>query len=253
MLRARMQMCMEEKTSCWLRREDGERISGADLQVPFEGLELFHEVLPGGEDMEMEILAQLQAWPWQPSQSGRWKQDFGPKANFKKQQVKVPETWKGFPAWSHQLLSNLLCRSETLQSFEAVECLSLWYDADRGANHALHVDDLWLWGDRILGVSMQSASVFTFYDPVNQVVVRVPLPRRSAYLISGRVRVDWQHGLLAEDISGPRVAITFRELTEAVASSELGQLALERAKLVACRPEDDSEKRTDCSPESGKR
>ena len=22
---------------------------------------------------------------------------------------KVPETWKGFPAWSHQLLSNLLC------------------------------------------------------------------------------------------------------------------------------------------------
>ncbi|CAE7217381.1 nmad-1, partial [Symbiodinium sp. CCMP2456] len=97
-----------------LRSPDVERAKQR-YSVPFEGLELFHEVLPGGEDMEMEILAQLQAWPWQPSQSGRWKQDFGPKANFKKQQVKVPETWKGFPSWSHQLLSSLLCRSETLQ------------------------------------------------------------------------------------------------------------------------------------------
>lgn len=40
-----------------------------------------------------QILVTLQSWPWQPSQSGRWKQDFGPKANFKKQQVKLPDTW----------------------------------------------------------------------------------------------------------------------------------------------------------------
>ena len=36
----------------------------------------------------------MQSWPWQPSQSGRWKQDVGPKANFKKQQVKLPEAWR---------------------------------------------------------------------------------------------------------------------------------------------------------------
>ena len=41
-----------------------------------------------------QILETLQSWPWQPSQSGRWKQDFGPKANFKKQQVKLPEAWR---------------------------------------------------------------------------------------------------------------------------------------------------------------
>ena len=61
-----------------------------------------------------------------------------------------------------------------------LRCLSLWYDFERGASHALHVDDLWLWGPRILGVSLQSPSVFTFFDPANAVCVRVPLPRRSA-------------------------------------------------------------------------
>ncbi|CAK8988753.1 DNA N6-methyl adenine demethylase (N6-methyl adenine demethylase 1) [Durusdinium trenchii] len=185
--------------------------------------------------MERQILQSLQSWPWQPSQSGRWKQDFGPKANFKKQQVKIPETWEGFPSCSHQLLELLRGKTETLRDFEAVECLSLWYDSDRGASHALHVDDLWLWGQRIVGVSLQSPSIFTFFDPVNSVCVRVPLPQRSAYLINGRVRVDWQHGILAEDIWGPRVAMTFRELTEPMAQTELGRQALERAKLPGAR------------------
>eukprot|EP00434_Breviolum_minutum_P012230 symbB.v1.2.010785.t1/scaffold707.1/size170859/6 len=37
---------------CKLRREDGQMISGSDLPVAFEGLELFEEVLLGGEEME---------------------------------------------------------------------------------------------------------------------------------------------------------------------------------------------------------
>ena len=94
-------------------------ISGSDLPVAFEGLELFEEVLLGGEEMERQILVTLQSWPWQPSQSGRWKQDFGPKANFKKQQVKLPETWQGFPRWSHELLQGMLEKTSTLKTFEA--------------------------------------------------------------------------------------------------------------------------------------
>jgi len=215
---------------CKLRREDGQIISGSDLPVAFEGLELFEEVLLGGEEMERQILVTLQSWPWQPSQSGRWKQDFGPKANFKKQQVKLPETWQGFPRWSHELLQGMLEKTSTLETFEAVECLSLWYDAERGASHALHVDDLWLWGERILGISLQSASIFTFFEPKHEICVRVPLPRRSAYLINGKVRVDWQHGILAEDITGPRVAITYRELTPEITATEIGRMALERAR-----------------------
>lgn len=114
-----------------------------------------------------------------------------------------------------------------------VRCLSLLYDSKRGANHALHVDDLWLWGPRILGVSLKSDAFFTFFEPSNEILVRVKLRRRSAYLINGLCRVHWQHGLLAEDILGPRVAITFRELTEEVAASDLGREALQRARMVA--------------------
>ena len=44
---------------------------------------------------------------------------------------------------------------------------------------------------RIVGVSLQSPSIFTFFDPVNSVCVRVPLPQRSAAWCAvgaGRVR-----------------------------------------------------------------
>ncbi|CAE8667278.1 unnamed protein product, partial [Polarella glacialis] len=164
-------------------------------------------------------------------------QDFGPKANFKGKKIKVPETWDGFPRCASDLLGQILERSPTLEGFDAAECLSLWYDLDRGASHALHVDDVWLWGERIIGVTLQSPSVFTFYHPGTQVAVRVPLGRRSAYLISGRARFDWQHGILAEDIVGPRIAMTFRELTPELAETDMGQLVLQRAKGCAVPPE----------------
>ena len=53
-------------------------------------------------------------------------QDFGPKANFKKQQVKIPETWKGFPSWSQQLLSNLLCSPSASAPRSRDECGRSW-------------------------------------------------------------------------------------------------------------------------------
>ena len=131
----------------------------------------------------------------------------------------------------------IFCQKDTDQTKHIMNintrCLSLLYDSKRGANHALHVDDLWLWGPRIVGVSLLSDSFFTFFEPQNEVYVRVRLPRRSAYLINGTVRTQWQHGILAEDILKPRLAITFRELTEELAESALGREALQRARMVA--------------------
>ncbi|CAJ1458883.1 unnamed protein product [Effrenium voratum] len=53
-----------------LRGESGEVVSGRELPLPFDGLQLFEEVM--SEDAEREVLAAVQRWPWQPSQSGRW-------------------------------------------------------------------------------------------------------------------------------------------------------------------------------------
>jgi len=210
--------------------EEGHIISQDELQVPFEGFECIQEVVRGGVAAEASILQEIEAWPWQPSQSGRWKQDFGPRANFKKQLVKVPDNWHGFPKYAREILNHVRGRSAKLTDFEPVECLLLKYETERGANHALHIDDTWLWGERIVGVSLASSSVFTFYEPVGDVAVRVILPPRSAYIISGCVRFDWHHGIFIEDIEGTRVALTFRELTQELAATEVGQLAMLRAQ-----------------------
>eukprot|EP00933_Yihiella_yeosuensis_P047271 TRINITY_DN43023_c0_g1_i1.p1 TRINITY_DN43023_c0_g1~~TRINITY_DN43023_c0_g1_i1.p1 ORF type:complete len:308 (-),score=66.86 TRINITY_DN43023_c0_g1_i1:15-917(-) len=231
--------------TCTLRSDDGRTVSGDELPVPFTGLYFLEEVLEDGEKGEEALLAELEAWPWQPSQSGRWKKDFGPRANFKKRAVKVPTDWKGFPPLIRQTLDKIVSSCDVLEGFHAAESLALKYDHDRGANHALHIDDLWLWGERIIGVSLQSESVFTFYDQNNQIAVRIPLPRRSAYIISGRARFDWQHGLLSEDIVGPRIAITYRELTQELEETETGKIVLARAQCIASAPSI-----TECTPDS---
>lgn len=214
---------------------DGRRQRPEDLPVPLQGLYLLEDVV-SDEAAELEILRTLESWPWQPSQSGRWKQDFGPKANFKKKLVKIPAAWRGFPAFAHELLGTMASRCAALHDFQTAECLSLRYDKDRGANHDFHIDDTWLWGERIIGVSLQSPAFFTFYEPTSDLAVQVLLPRRSAYVLSGSARFRWQHGLLADDIEGTRIAMTFRELTPELAATQAGQEVLERAKGVVDVP-----------------
>lgn len=211
---------------------DGRVLRLDELPVPLHGFEVFLDVIED-EAEEAGILKEIEAWPWEPSQSGRWKQDFGPRANFKRQLIKVPDTFQGLPRYGHELLKRVVGRNAALEGFQPVECLLLRYEEERGANHDFHVDDTWLWGERIVGVTLGSPTVFTLYDPASHLAVRVPLPQRSAYLISGSARYEWQHGILAEDIRGVRTAITFRELTRETADTDLGRLALARAAATA--------------------
>lgn len=232
---ARASLGFDDEGEAVLRFDDGRVERARSLPTPFEGFELLRDLVEDPEE-EAALLQEMEAWPWRPSQSGRWKQDFGPKANFKKRLVKVPEDWQGLPSYAHRLLRRLRARCGLLGDFDVAEFLSLLYDPDEGANHALHVDDVWLWGERIVGVSLRGAATFTFYDPVGQIEVRVPLPRRSAYVLSGAVRFKWQHGILDGDIESPRVALTFRELTPEIAATEQGQVALARAQGLATAP-----------------
>ena len=48
------------------------------------------------EDEETQLLADLDVLPWDMSQSGRRKQNFGPRANFNKRKAKVGQ-FAGFP------------------------------------------------------------------------------------------------------------------------------------------------------------
>lgn len=97
--------------------------------------------------------------PWDLSQSGRRKQNFGPKCNFKKQKIQLGD-FNGFPKFSEfvqQKFKNVLI----LKDFQTIEQCSLEYNPERGASIDPHIDDCWIWGERIITVNLIADSVLT--------------------------------------------------------------------------------------------
>lgn len=151
-----------------------------------------------------------------------------------------------------------------LAAFEATDVFVLRYRETAASNLDLHVDDTRAYGEAILDVSLESDSALTFARIVadgNQrgaredgeprivqngrvhcfddtphsgriEIVRAPLPARSAALLSGPARFDWEHGILAYDIEGRRTSVTLRTLSDDLRESEDGRRVLELARQV---------------------
>ena len=47
----------------------------------------------------------------------------------------------------------------------------------------------------------------------SDIVIRIPLPRRSLLVMYGEPRYDWEHCILRRDIINRRVVIAYREFT----------------------------------------
>ena len=109
-----------------------------------------------------------------------------------------------------------------------VEVNVLEYHSERGSNIAPHKDDLWLWGERIFGLNLLSHTAMTFSK--DNVEIIVPVKSRDLYLISGKSRLEWMHGIKAEHINGKRMVVTIRELTPEFVGTELGQKLTEIAQ-----------------------
>lgn len=97
--------------------------------------------------------------PWDGSQSGRRKQNFGPKTNFKKMKLKMGP-FEGFPAFT-KFVHTKFENEPLLQNFETVEQCSLEYDSSKGASIDPHIDDCWVWGERVVTVNCLGNSVLT--------------------------------------------------------------------------------------------
>ena len=52
----------------------------------------------------------------------------------------------------------------------------LEYDQERGSNIAPHMDDLWLWGERIFGINLLADTEITFSQ--GNVEIEFPVKRR---------------------------------------------------------------------------
>ncbi|XP_077360209.1 alpha-ketoglutarate-dependent dioxygenase alkB homolog 4 isoform X3 [Festucalex cinctus] len=156
---------------------------------------------------------------WNLSQSGRKKQDFGPKVNFKKKRAR-PANFSGLPALSKKLVLRMQ-EEESLAGFQPVEQCNLDYHPQRGSAIDPHLDDSWLWGERLVTVNMLSDTTLTMsleqglpqLGLPGEVNVAVRLPRRSLVVLYGEARHRWKHGVLRKDVGERRVCSTFRELS----------------------------------------
>lgn len=193
------------------------------------------------EDEAKKLMEALDYLPWQTSQSGRRKQvylclikintslymfmyfklkffnlqNFGPKCNFKKRKLQLG-VFDGFPKTT-QFVQNKFEEIPLLHGFRTVEQCSLEYDPERGASIDPHIDDCWIWGERIVTVNVLGDAVLTmtpYRGPITRynldcvsrynsilekgicdntqiddnIVVRLPMPARSLMILYGPAR-----------------------------------------------------------------
>uniref|UniRef100_A0A183THZ4 Alpha-ketoglutarate-dependent dioxygenase alkB homolog 4 n=1 Tax=Schistocephalus solidus TaxID=70667 RepID=A0A183THZ4_SCHSO len=212
----------------------------------FPGVTVLLEFISEAE--EEALIHEIDSSPWVPSQSGRYKQDYGVKVNFKKKRV-VLSAFTGLPNYSRKLVRRLHQRMRetdpSFTEFYPVELCNLEYLPQRGAAIVPHVDDSWLWGERIVLLNLASETNMLFTLPmksglpadslaadewnrykafsneflseeVAQLLPRVTvhLPRRCLFVMSGPPRHVWLHEINRKDIKARRISLTLRELSD---------------------------------------
>ena len=161
------------------------------------------------EQEEQYLVENIDTFSWEASQSGRAKQDFGPRANYKRKKLKL-DKFQGLPKFS-LFLRERLSGLNQLSDFIPVEQCNLDYKPELGSSIDFHFDDLWLWGERLIIVNLLSDS-FMYFNYEDR-FVKVPLPRRSLLVMCGDGRFVWKHAIAREDITSRRISVTFRELS----------------------------------------
>ena len=150
--------------------------------------------------------------------------------NFKKRKVRL-EGFQGLPASSRALVERMV-QQPILEGFQPVEQCNLDYHPGRGSSIDPHLDDSWLWGERLVTVNMLSESVLTMSLPAVQalelrlgsletinhednpeVQVAIRLPRRSLLVLYGEARHKWKHAIHRSDVLARRLCSTYRELS----------------------------------------
>uniref|UniRef100_A0A8D0D101 AlkB homolog 4, lysine demthylase n=1 Tax=Sander lucioperca TaxID=283035 RepID=A0A8D0D101_SANLU len=171
------------------------------------------------EEEEKNLISTMDQDVWNESQSGRRKQDFGPKVNFKKRKVRIGG-FSGLPALSQKLVLRMQ-QEPSLGGFQPVEQCNLDYHPQRGSAIDPHLDDSWLWGERLVTVNMLSDTTLTMsleqglpdLGLAGEVHVAVHLPRRSLVVLYGEARHRWKHAIHRDDVQERRVCSTYRELS----------------------------------------
>jgi len=129
--------------------------------MPFPGVTIFTEFITPENEKVLE--EEIEARPWAKSQSGRLKQDYGPKCNFKKRKLKL-DVFTGFPSYLEPIVTKF-DSYPLLTNYHTVEQCNLDYHPSRGSAIDPHFDDFWVWGERLLTLSLLSLTFLTMSLP----------------------------------------------------------------------------------------
>ena len=188
-----------------------DQIGNDQIAFPLDGIYLVPDFL--NEDEEEKLLSAIDDDIWISSQSGRLKQDFGIKINFKKQTIKT-KYFTGMPMYSQSLIQRLQTH-RLLKDFQSVELCNLDYRSERGSHIDPHIDDTWIWGERLITINLLSSTILCLIpkDEHSNKIIYIPLPRRWMIVLYGDARYEYKHAIQRRHIHGRRVAVTFREFT----------------------------------------
>ncbi|XP_023344635.1 alpha-ketoglutarate-dependent dioxygenase alkB homolog 4 isoform X2 [Eurytemora carolleeae] len=132
-------------------------LGGDNLKIEtlgLSGLQVIPEFI--SKEEEIALVKDMDALPWDKSQSGRRKQNYGPKTNFKKKKVKIGE-FKGFPQTT-KYIQDRFSTVDLLAGYRTVEQCSIEYTPETGSSIDPHIDDCWIWGERIVQLNLLSST-----------------------------------------------------------------------------------------------
>ncbi|XP_074870126.1 alpha-ketoglutarate-dependent dioxygenase alkB homolog 4 [Carettochelys insculpta] len=129
----------------------------AGWAFPFPGVFLLDDFI--SQDEESKMVQLMDQDDWKLSQSGRRKQDYGPKVNFKKKKLKAG-AFTGLPNFSQEIVQRMKAHC-VLEDFFPVEQCNLDYLPERGSAIDPHFDDWWLWGERLVSLNLLSKTVLS--------------------------------------------------------------------------------------------
>ncbi|CAO4369221.1 unnamed protein product [Caenorhabditis nigoni] len=183
--------------------------TSAENAIQIDGLTLIHDFLTEAE--ESEVLEMIDTVEWVQSQSGRRKQDYGPKVNFKHKKVKT-DSFVGMPEYADMLLNKMSEYDVTkLGNYQPFEMCNLEYEEVKKSAIEMHQDDMWIWGNRLISINLINGSVMTLSNDSKESLCYVYMPHRSLICMADECRYEWKHGVLAHHIRGRRIALTMRE------------------------------------------
>ena len=77
----------------------------------------------------------------------------GQEPTLKKRKVKAGKSFRGFPLCT-KFLQDRFKMVESLNGFQTIEQCSIEYRPEAGASIDPHIDDAWIWGERIVQLNM---------------------------------------------------------------------------------------------------